>query len=185
MREKRWLYFALGVSTVLGMGAVTNQIAPLSTETLALGEQGITFPDGSVQTTAASPGTAAVTFYCSASAEKGIKVQVECRRADDDSAFTQVPGGQYLLVSDMTLYSPAGSFRVSVGKDDSGGTGTVEPTVEVFGEGTPAQTHRSFRAPHIALAAGEVLALRNTGTSTGTVTVHLSGFLAPAVTHHL
>ena len=55
MPEKGWLYFALGVTTVISIGAVTNQILPLAPATgLELNDSGITFPDGTVQTTAAS-----------------------------------------------------------------------------------------------------------------------------------
>ena len=54
MSEKRWLYFALGVTTVISAGAVTNQLVPLTSTTgLGLSDAGITFPDGTVQTTAA------------------------------------------------------------------------------------------------------------------------------------
>ncbi len=33
MTEKRWLYFALGVTTVISIGAVTNQLVPLAPAT--------------------------------------------------------------------------------------------------------------------------------------------------------
>lgn len=52
MTQKRWLYFALGVTTVISIGAVTNQLVPLTTAGVAIGDQGIIFPDGSRQTTA-------------------------------------------------------------------------------------------------------------------------------------
>ena len=53
MTEKRWLYFALGVTTVISIGSVTNQLGPLAPPGVALSDIGITFPDGSVQTSAA------------------------------------------------------------------------------------------------------------------------------------
>ena len=54
MSEKRWLYFALGVTTVISVGAVTNQLVPLAPATgLSLSDSAIMFPDGTVQTTAA------------------------------------------------------------------------------------------------------------------------------------
>ena len=54
MTEKRWLYFALGLATVISAGAVTNQLVPLAPASgVALSNQGIIFPDGSEQTTAA------------------------------------------------------------------------------------------------------------------------------------
>ena len=185
MKEKRWLFFALGVSAILSLGAVTNQIVPLSTGSLALSEQGITFPDGSVQATAAVAGSEAVPCYCSGSAERGTTASVQCWRSDDDTAFTEVPSGQYFMVSDMVLYSPAGSFRASVGKEDTGAPGTVAPTVDIWGAGIP-ESHRSFRAQYIVLAAGETLAMKNfAGVSAGTVTIHVSGFLVSTVSHHL
>ena len=54
MTEKRWLYFALGVTTVISIGAVTNQLVPAAPAGVALSDTGITFPDGTVQTTAAA-----------------------------------------------------------------------------------------------------------------------------------
>ena len=54
MSERRFLYFALGVMTVVCVGAATNQIVPLVPAGIALSNTGITFPDGSVQTTAAA-----------------------------------------------------------------------------------------------------------------------------------
>jgi hypothetical protein len=33
MSEKRWLYFALGVTTVISIGAVTNQLVPFGNGT--------------------------------------------------------------------------------------------------------------------------------------------------------
>jgi len=54
MTEKRWLYFALGVTTVISIGAVTNQLLPAAPASgLALSGQGVHFPDGTVQVTAA------------------------------------------------------------------------------------------------------------------------------------
>jgi hypothetical protein len=54
MTEKRWLYFALGVTTVISIGAVGNQLVPLAPSPgLALSDTGVMFPDGTVQTTAA------------------------------------------------------------------------------------------------------------------------------------
>lgn len=56
MSDRPWLYFALGATTVLSLGAVTNQIQPLapipSDPPLSISRTGITFPDGTVQTTA-------------------------------------------------------------------------------------------------------------------------------------
>ena len=52
MTEKRWLYFALGVTTVISIGAITGQLVPLAATGMALNGQGIMFPDGTVQTTA-------------------------------------------------------------------------------------------------------------------------------------
>lgn len=67
MTENRWLYFALGVTTVISIGAVTNQLVPLAPATgVALSDTGITFPDGSVQTTAA-PEDSRRSFYLRAS----------------------------------------------------------------------------------------------------------------------
>jgi hypothetical protein len=51
--EKRLLYFGLGVLAVVGVGAVTNQVAPVTSTGLAFGDRGIIFPDATVQTTAA------------------------------------------------------------------------------------------------------------------------------------
>lgn len=54
MTEKCWLYFALGVTSVISLGNVFNQIVPLATDGgIALSDTGIAFPDGTVQTTAA------------------------------------------------------------------------------------------------------------------------------------
>ncbi len=60
MSEKRWLYFALGVTTVISIGAVTNQLVPVVPAGMAIGDAGITFPDGTVQTTA---GAGAKKYY--------------------------------------------------------------------------------------------------------------------------
>jgi hypothetical protein len=54
MGEKRFLYFALGLLAVVSLGAVTNQFAPLApTSGLAFSDTAITFPDGTMQLTAA------------------------------------------------------------------------------------------------------------------------------------
>lgn len=46
MRRRHWLYFALGVLTLAGIAAA---------DSLSLRNEGIEFPDGSVQTTAGQP----------------------------------------------------------------------------------------------------------------------------------
>jgi hypothetical protein len=53
MTEKPWLYFALGVTTVISIGAVTNQLIPAVPAGVALSDTGVIFPDGSEQTTEA------------------------------------------------------------------------------------------------------------------------------------
>ena len=50
MRDRRLLYFALGVTSVLSLGAVVNQVSsPQSTSGLGLNDTGITFADGTTQ----------------------------------------------------------------------------------------------------------------------------------------
>jgi len=186
MKEKRWLYFALGVSAVLGVGAGTNWVASVDPPGLTLGDQGIIFPDGSVQTTAATLGAGAVPCYCDGWATEGTKVVISCWRADNDAGFSTVPAGQYLLISDVTMsLAEVGDFWAALGKEIPGSVGLSRPTIEVTGPGFPDQIHRSFNAPHVVLAAGESLALRNLASSTGEVYIKASGFLVPDVAHHL
>ncbi len=52
MKERRFLYFALGVLAVISVGAVTNQVSPAGAPGLGIGDEGIMFPDGTVLTTA-------------------------------------------------------------------------------------------------------------------------------------
>ena len=52
MKRNGLLYFALGVATVISLGAVTNQIVPLTATGISLSDTGVTFSDGTVQTTA-------------------------------------------------------------------------------------------------------------------------------------
>lgn len=54
MKQSGLLYFALGVTTVVSIGAVTNQLVPAAPIGVALSDAGITFPDGTLQTTAAA-----------------------------------------------------------------------------------------------------------------------------------
>lgn len=79
MREKSLLYFALGVTTVLSLGAVTNQVssAPAKGLSLALSDTGITFPDGTVQTTAASADPRRA-FYMTISQHNGAQALAAC-----------------------------------------------------------------------------------------------------------
>ena len=70
MKQSGLLYFALGVTTVISIGAVTNQLLPAAPAGVALSGTGITFPDGTVQTTAA-PSDARRGFYLTFSTHKG------------------------------------------------------------------------------------------------------------------
>ena len=77
MTDKRWLYFALGVTTALSLGAVTNQLVPLTTTGVALSDQGIIFPDGTVQTTAA-PRDSRLAFYLTKTQQTGGSADSAC-----------------------------------------------------------------------------------------------------------
>ena len=78
MTEKRWLYFALGVTTVISVGAVTNQLVPVAPATgLELSDSGITFPDGTVQSTAAARDPRRL-FYLTASLHDGAQALGAC-----------------------------------------------------------------------------------------------------------
>jgi len=77
MREKSLLYFALGVTAVLSLGATANQVSRGSTSGVAIGDNGITFPDGSVQTTAASADPRRV-FYLTDSFHQGNAALMAC-----------------------------------------------------------------------------------------------------------
>ena len=186
MRESRWLCFVLGVSAVLSLGAVRHGVTTLTSAGLSLTGDGIIFPDGSVQKTAAAAGTNAVPCYCDGWTDSGTKSVVSCYRADNDAGFNSVPADQYLLITDLSLHKEVGGdFLVNVGKESPGTVSVARPSVIVAGGGFPDQVHRSFRAPHIVLATGEQLALRAIGVSTGAVYIHASGFLVPVVDHHL
>ena len=95
MTEKRWLYFALGVTTVISLGAVTNQLVPLAPASgVALSETGITFPDGTEQTTAAmdAASTARSNKLDSCTVYLTDGEQVE------SCSFDEVPAGKILVV---------------------------------------------------------------------------------------
>lgn len=77
MKERSLLYFALGVATVLSLGAVTNQISSAPASGLLLSDTGITFPDGTVQTTAASADTRRA-FYVTISEYNGAQALAAC-----------------------------------------------------------------------------------------------------------
>ena len=77
MKESRLIYFVLGVTTVVSLGAVTNQLAGLGGAGLALSDTGITFPDGTVQTTAASIDSRR-SFYLRSSGLDGLLAPLGC-----------------------------------------------------------------------------------------------------------
>lgn len=78
MGENRFLYFALGVLSVVSLGAITNQAAPVAFSTgVVLSETGITFPDGTVQTTAA-PADPRIAFYMTSSTHNGAQTLSAC-----------------------------------------------------------------------------------------------------------
>lgn len=93
MREKRLLYFVLGVMAVVSTGAVTNQIAPLAPASgVALGDTGIRFPDGTEQTTAATDaGSAARNSFSASCRAFTIGGGGSCR-------FPAVPAGKIMVV---------------------------------------------------------------------------------------
>lgn len=74
MRERRFLYFVLGVATTVSIGAATSQGGLPG---LTLDEAGITFPDGTVQTTAAVA-TARRSFYLTTFDVSGAAALLNC-----------------------------------------------------------------------------------------------------------
>lgn len=73
MKGTRLVYFALGVLSVVSLGAFTNQVDPRAPAAgLALDNTGITFPDGTVQTTAAAPRDPRRAFYLTENHYGGI-----------------------------------------------------------------------------------------------------------------
>jgi hypothetical protein len=93
MRERRSLYFALGVMTVVSLGAVTNQLAP-SANPLVLRDEGIQFPDGTIQRTAApdlgSAARSSFRYDCSADLPDGV--------GGGQCSFPAVPTGKMAVV---------------------------------------------------------------------------------------
>jgi hypothetical protein len=54
MRKTQLLSFALGVATIASLGAATNQVLSLQGQVTGLSNEGVIFPDGTMQTSAAS-----------------------------------------------------------------------------------------------------------------------------------
>jgi hypothetical protein len=78
MTETRWLYFALGVATVISLAAVRNEILPPAEGGgTALGDSGIIFPDGSLQTTAAG-GDPRPLYYLAVGGFTGAEATTAC-----------------------------------------------------------------------------------------------------------
>ena len=102
MYERRWFYLVLSMTVVLSLGAVTNQLAPLAAAGTALSDEGIAFPDGTVQTTAFS-GTGELV--------QG-RTTFDINQVDDCSGFENliiVPTGRVLEISwiSVEIYSPS------------------------------------------------------------------------------
>ena len=67
MRERAALYFALGVASTITIGAITDR--------MAIGNDGLHFPDGTVQTSAAAERRS---FYLSTVGVQGDSVKTAC-----------------------------------------------------------------------------------------------------------
>jgi hypothetical protein len=93
MKERRFLYFALGVAAVVSVGAVTNQVVS-SPGALGLSDDGIRFPDGTVQTTApmdlGSAARSSFRYMCFAQMLEG--------QEGASCSFPVVPGGKIAVV---------------------------------------------------------------------------------------
>lgn len=95
MTQKPWLYFALGIVTVISLGAVTNQIVPLAPgDGMSFSDTSIRFADGSEQSTAAAdpafPANNAELDSCSIAITTGNNTGT--------CTFDEVPVGKILVV---------------------------------------------------------------------------------------
>ena len=180
MTEKRWLYFALGVTTIISLGAVTNQLVPVAPAGVALTDAGITFPDGTEQTTAATNEPDAWPMIC-----EDDSIAVDTTDNLSCSSVLSVPGGSfgfgdpvpsgyYFLVTDFHLEA-----------NTSTQTGYLQVRLEASGysdvtfklpDDVPTQTS-SFRSPILIVPAGSYLSVRNTSSSDHTAEVRVTGYL--------
>jgi hypothetical protein len=137
MTEKRWLYFALGVTTVISIGAVTNQIAPMASGSgVAVDDTGIIFPDGSVQMTAA-PRDPRRAFYLTISTYNGDQVD----GTDGNGGGVCAPGFHF-----ASLYEILDVSTLRYATDTEGG-GDVYRTGD-SGQGPPSLLPGWIRTGH-------------------------------------
>jgi hypothetical protein len=187
MKRTGLLYFALGVKTVLSLGAVTNQLVPLTTDSVGISGTGITFPDGTEQTTAAASATSAVPCYCLGGVGVGFEYTVTCRYGAGDSSFTSVPTGQVLMVKDVLIQrnnlATTGLSIVYLGRDSGSTIPSGLERLKFTGGPEAASFH--FEAPFLVLEAGEALQVYNSGSSSFPIDYHISCLLAPDATHQL
>lgn len=103
MTDNRLLYYALGVLTVVSIGAVS------------IGDDGVVFPDGSVQTTAAPPAAWSMTCALDSIQPTDSTSAIICRSnlsapggEFGDLEFDDgVPEGYVFLVTDVHLHARA------------------------------------------------------------------------------
>lgn len=146
MTEKRWLYFALGVTTVISVGAVTNKLAPAVPAGVALSDTGITFPDGTVQTTAAGPVDPRRAFYATATKYQGG----DADGSDGDGAGVCAPGFHFASLWEIFDVS---TLRYATDAEGGGGVWRTDDS----GHGPPVGAvgwARTGFYSHTALAEG-------------------------------
>ena len=101
-KQSRWLYFALGVTTVISLGGVVNQVSSAARDSgVILGNDGIRFPDGSLQTTAASPDSRRA-FYLTSSTHQGNAPLNACAPGFHFASMWEIHEGTLEAIPDVT-----------------------------------------------------------------------------------
>ena len=164
-----FLIFALGF-----FGAVVGG-QPLFSATAAGAESADSLPSN------------AIPVRCDDSIAAGTKETVSCVRADTGAGFTDIPGGHYLLVTDIVInrnsLATSGDYYATIGANSTGIL-PAQPRLEF--SGTPlVSDFYSFQAPYIILEAGESLQARNDSSSDFPIDIFVSGFLVDDVTYRV
>lgn len=186
MRRSGLLYFALGVTTVISVGAVTNQVGSRAPAAgLALSSSSITFPDGTVQATAATSAPTALPVRCYSSTISAGNIEgLNCASgvsADSFGPTSGVAAGFFFVVSDVVIepnhiaQTSTGFVAAEVHRTNS--DGLFETTQEFKLSSDNESQHNSFAAPPFLVGEGEYVSCENSALSTTSISCTVLGYL--------
>lgn len=160
---------------------------------LSLGSNGIRFPDGSVQTKAATSSSEALPQNCHSPIMSPGDIEYPiCETVGFDSLGWNnpegVPAGFVFLVTDVhvntTVNPPNGRTILTLARDlacATAGPGSILTDVVSYPlDANQSTLIRSYNAPVMIIAEGECLRFTALGGNTVTLEAHVSGYLMPS-----